>query len=59
MFEQRSPQPRTSNRGNKCKITIKRKKDGSVTKEISGECSPSQLKALSENHDFGEMVEEN
>lgn len=57
MFDQRIQKPMTQ-KGNKCKITIKRKKDGSIEKSISGECTPAQLKALSENNDFGEMEEQ-
>ena len=43
----------------KCKITIKKRKDGSLVKEISGECSKEQLKALSDQQiNINEGVED-
>lgn len=44
------PQPKKE-RGNKCRISIKKKADGTIIKEVSGECSSVQLKALSEIKD--------
>lgn len=37
-----------ANNNEKCRIRLKKTADGSIIKEISGNCSPSQLKALSE-----------
>ena len=38
----------------KCKIVVRKKPDGSITKSIQGECSAQQLKALSEMKDIEE-----
>lgn len=51
MFQERpKPQPKKE-RGNKCRISIKKKADGTTIREISGECSKEQLRALSEVKD--------
>lgn len=42
------PQPRARNEA--CKIKIKKGKDGSLTKSISGNCSKEQLAALMQNN---------
>jgi hypothetical protein len=44
MFQQQKP---IKEKSSKCRIKIKRKTDGSMVKEIDGECSTNQLKALS------------
>ena len=41
---------------NKCKITFK-KVGNRIEKEISGSCTPAQLKALAEQHDMEKMEE--
>lgn len=46
MFEER-PRPKPKEKQNKCKIVINKKGDR-VEKTIEGNCSPAQLKALSE-----------
>ena len=39
------PQPRKSD---KCRVVIKKRKNGDVVKEISGSCSREKLEALKE-----------
>lgn len=56
MFPQRrqSVQPKPKEKEKKCKITIKKRKDGTLVKEISGECTSQELKALSNQKDIEE-----
>ncbi len=50
---QRQPQPpKREPTEKKCKIVVKRKQDGTMIKEIQGECSKEQLRALSEYKDL-------
>ena len=46
MFQKQSQVPKKP-KENKCKITIKKRKDGSVVKEVEGTCTKEQLRALS------------
>ena len=57
MFE-RNPIRPVRLKENKCKITVNRKKDGSIVKELSGECTPAQLKALGMNKDFDISIDD-
>lgn len=45
---QSMPRVQHQNQNEKCRIRIKKMADGSMVKEISGNCTPTQLKALSE-----------
>lgn len=45
MFPEKKP---VREKSNKCRIVVKKKADGSVVKSVEGECSKSQLQALSE-----------
>ncbi len=50
IFNQQKPINPNSNK-HKCRIRIKKSADGSVIKEISGNCSDSELKALREGEE--------
>jgi hypothetical protein len=44
------PKKREDHRDDSCKIIVKRKKDGTVIKEIKGKCSREQLEVLSQSN---------
>jgi len=49
MFEQRFQQKSVKPKQRKCKIVIKKKGDR-IEKSIEGECSPAEIKALSDSN---------
>jgi len=54
----RRPMPRKEKRKeDKCRIVLKKKKDGTIIKEISGSCSKEQLKTLSGQRGENENLE--
>ena len=42
----KKPQPKPKKKSDACRVTIKKKKDGTVVKEISGNCSREKLELL-------------
>ena len=53
MFPQRV-QPKPEKKESKCKITIKKRKDGTIIREIEGSCTKEELKALTQVKDVEE-----
>lgn len=48
-YPRRFQQPRKQRTEDGCKISLKKRKDGTVVKEIKGKCTKEQLEALSNN----------
>jgi hypothetical protein len=50
-MEEQRKLPTQKPKEERCKVTIKKKRDGSIVKEVSGSCTKLQLRALQGNED--------